>query len=77
MNSWLRSNSLSVVLSILFVAFMAAQAWAGWLQFNDERGEHEARELSLPEYLRSGHFWEATAENWESEFLQMAAYVLF
>lgn len=30
----------------------------------------------MPEYLRSGGFWEATAENWESEVLQMAAYVL-
>ena len=28
-------------------------------------------------YLGSGHFAEATSENWESEFLQMAAYVLF
>lgn len=24
----------------------------------------------------SGHFWQATGENWESEFLQMGAYVL-
>jgi hypothetical protein len=30
----------------------------------------------LSEYLSSGHFAEATAENWESEFLQMAFYVL-
>ena len=27
-------------------------------------------------YLTSGHFWQATAENWESEFLQMGVYVL-
>lgn len=27
-------------------------------------------------YLTSGHFGEAVFENWESEFLQMAAYVL-
>ena len=26
-------------------------------------------------YLSSGHFVEATAENWESEFLQMSGYV--
>ena len=32
--------------------------------------------MSLPEYLAGGHFAEATAENWESEFLQMAFYVL-
>jgi Domain of unknown function (DUF6766) len=27
-------------------------------------------------YLATGHFVEATFENWESEFLQMASYVL-
>lgn len=27
-------------------------------------------------YLVSGHFWQATGENWESEFLQMGAYVI-
>jgi hypothetical protein len=32
--------------------------------------------VALGEYLRSSHFWEATSENWESEFLQMGAYVL-
>ncbi len=28
------------------------------------------------QYLGSGHFWQATGENWESEFLQMGAYVV-
>ena len=27
-------------------------------------------------YLTTGHFYEATFENWESEFLQMAAFVV-
>ena len=27
-------------------------------------------------YLGEGHFWEALFENWESEFLQMAAYIV-
>ena len=31
---------------------------------------------SYPAYLTTGHFVEATFENWESEFLQMAAFVL-
>ena len=32
--------------------------------------------LNFGECLRSGHFLEATFENWESEFLQMGLYVL-
>jgi hypothetical protein len=73
---WLRQHGLSVVISAVFLAFMAAQIWTGRLQHNEELREHGERSLTLPEYLASGHFWEATAENWESEFLQMAAYVL-
>ena len=32
--------------------------------------------MSLGRYLTQGHFWEAIFENWESEFLQMAAYIV-
>jgi len=73
---WLREHGLSVVLSTVFVGCMAAQIWAGRLEYNEELRQHGEHSLSLPQYLGSGHFWEATAENWESEFLQMAAYVL-
>jgi membrane protein implicated in regulation of membrane protease activity len=73
---WLRDHGLSAVLSAVFVACMAAQVWAGRLEHNEELRQHGEPSLSLSDYLASGHFWEATAENWESEFLQMAAYVL-
>jgi hypothetical protein len=72
----LREHGLSAVILAVFIACMAAQVWAGLLHHNEERRQHGNPALALPEYLRSGHFWEATAENWESEFLQMAAYVL-
>jgi hypothetical protein len=32
--------------------------------------------VGILEYLTSGHFIQATFENWESEFLQMALYVI-
>ena len=73
---WLRHHGLSVVTLAAFLVFMVAQVWTGRLEHNEELREHGERSLTLPEYLASGHFWEATAENWESEFLQMAAYVL-
>ena len=73
----LRENGLSLTLVILFLALLAGQAVAGWHEFNGERREHGDASLSLGGYLRTGHFIESTAENWESEFLQMAAYVLF
>jgi Domain of unknown function (DUF6766) len=76
-NTFLRNNGLSIVLLAMFAAFWAAQSVVGRLEYNEERAERKLPPLSLTEYLRSSHFWEATGENWESEFLQMSAYVLF
>jgi hypothetical protein len=72
----MRNHGLSITLAVLFFVFMGAQTLTGWYAFNDEQREHEQTQVDLSDYLRSGHFMEATAENWESEFLQMAAYVL-
>ena len=55
--------------------FLAGQLLTGYRAFNDEEREHGRPAVSLGEYVRGSHFGEATAENWESEFLQMAAYV--
>ncbi len=71
-----RDHGLSIVLAGLFAVTMAGQTFSGWHVNNDDRRQHGEPELALTQYLRSGHFGEATFENWESEFLQMAFYVL-
>jgi hypothetical protein len=71
----MRNHGLSITLAALFLICMAAQTLTGWYAFNEEQREHDGVSLTLSDYLRTGHFLEATAENWESEFLQMAAYV--
>jgi hypothetical protein len=71
-----RNNGLSLVLAAVFLLTMTGQALTGWREHNNEQREHGAPPLGLGEYLKSGHFWEATAENWESEFLQMAMFVV-
>jgi hypothetical protein len=73
----LRDNGLSIVLLGLFALCLLGQALAGHRHYNDEQIEHGQPTVTMTEYLRSGEFMEATAENWESEFLQMGAYVLF
>jgi hypothetical protein len=72
----LRDNGLSLVLGALFLVFLVGQTWTGLLEHNDDLASHGQSTVTLRTYLASGHFIEATAENWESEFLQMAAYVL-
>ena len=71
-----RNNGLSIVLFAMFAFTMIGQALAGHRVHNEEQREHHQPEVGLGEYLRSGHFWEATGENWESEFLQMAMYIV-
>lgn len=59
----------------LFIIFLLAQSWVGLAHYNQEQTEHNSETVSYLEYVTSGEFIEATFENWESEFLQMAAYV--
>jgi hypothetical protein len=70
-----RRNSLSIVLLALFITFWAGQSVAGWRVEVQDLEEHGRAAIGYGAYLTSGGFLEATAENWESEFLQMAAYV--
>lgn len=56
--------------------FWAAQALTGWHDHNSDLQDHGQAALSFGSYLHSGHFISATFENWESEFLQMAIYVV-
>ncbi|MCD9615772.1 DUF6766 family protein [Chryseobacterium gleum] len=74
--SFLYRNSLSIVLIALMVIFLAGQFFMGWKTENKELIENGQHALKIGEYIHSGHFIQATFENWESEFLQMMLYVL-
>jgi hypothetical protein len=76
MSRVLRDNGLSLTLLALFLAFWVGQALVGHRHYNEEHRQHGQPEVSLSAYLKSAEFMEATTENWESEFLQMGAYVL-
>jgi hypothetical protein len=76
MHRFLRDNGLSLVIAGLFAFTLLGQVETGLHRYNEERAEHHQPALALTAYLTTGHFLEATAENWESEFLQMAAYVV-
>jgi hypothetical protein len=73
---WFKAHGLSLALTALFLVSMVGQTVTGFLVNNEELREHGSAEIGFAEYLTSGHFVEATAENWESEFLQMACYVI-
>lgn len=75
-HSFFYRNGLSITVLSLMIVFLCLQFYTGWLEHNEERKDDGRAILSAPEYLGSGHFYQATFENWESEFLQMGLYVL-
>jgi hypothetical protein len=76
MKKALKYNGLSIVMFGLFAVFMVCMSAAGVRQYNQEQADHGEETVSYVKYLQTGHFVEATFENWESEFLQMGGFVL-
>lgn len=74
--SFFYRNSLSIVLLSLMLLSLVGQFFMGWKTLNKDLAEEGSTMLSLGAYVRSGHFIQATFENWESEFLQMMLYVV-
>ena len=70
---FLYSNSLLIVMGLIWVGSWVAQAVSGWTEFTDERLEHQRDSLSFWEYLGSSDFWERTLQNWQSEFLAVGS----
>ncbi len=73
---WWFENSLSIAVIFIFMFSMAGQIITGHSVFNDMLNEYGKPAIGFKKYLCSGHFISATFENWESEFLQMALFVL-
>ena len=76
MKKFFKNNGLSIVFILLFFISLVGQVFTGWNEHNKQLIEDGISAVSLGTYLMSGHFLQATFENWESEFLQMALFVL-
>jgi hypothetical protein len=76
MGRFFRDNGLSVVMLTLFLFSLLGQSITGFHEYNEDQREHRQPTVSYAAYHTTGHFVEAVFENWESEFLQMAAYVI-
>ncbi|MBO9563871.1 MAG: hypothetical protein J7621_13905 [Niastella sp.] len=76
MRKFVHNNGLSLVFLLLFVLALVGQFFTGYAEHNKERVEEGQPAITMGSYIQSGHFIQATFENWESEFLQMALFVL-
>jgi hypothetical protein len=73
---FLHDNGLSLAAFSLFALCLVGQVLTGLVEHNDAQREHGQPTIGVAQYVRSGHFIEATFENWESEFIQLAAFVV-
>jgi membrane protein implicated in regulation of membrane protease activity len=71
-----RDNGLTLALLALFTFSIGGHALSGWGVNNQDRLEHGHAVIGLMAYLASGEFMSSVFENWESEFLQMAVFVV-
>ena len=76
MKKFLKNNSLSLVFFILFLLSLGGQIVTGFKEHNQEMKDEGGQQLMMSQYFSSGHFFQSTFENWESEFLQMALFVI-
>lgn len=73
---WVRDNGLTIVLLALFAASFLGQWIAGWHVANEDAARHGQPLMGLLTYALGPEFLSSVFENWESEFLQMSAYVV-
>ena len=76
MKRFATENGLSLFFGTIFLATLVAQSFAGQHSFNAERVLHDGQPVSWRDYVLSPNFGGAVLENWQSEFLQFALFIL-
>jgi hypothetical protein len=71
------SNSLVVVMTLIWLGSWFAQAVTGRIQYNADQLDHQEATLSLLGYMGSSDFWSRTLQNWQSEFLAVGSMAIF
>jgi membrane protein implicated in regulation of membrane protease activity len=69
------SNSLLLVMGIIFLFSWWAQSVAGTVAYNHEQLEHGESAVDWLGYVASADFWNRTLQNWQSEFLAVGSMV--
>jgi hypothetical protein len=76
MGKFLKNNGLTITLMLLFLFSIIGQ-WLAGVQFeNEELMRHGDEPIGAVQFLSDPQFLSTVFENWESEFLQMSAYVV-
>ena len=67
------SNSLGLVMGLIFVLSWLTQSIAGVAAYNEQQLADLQDPVSWSQYLRGPDFWNRTLQNWQSELLAVAS----
>ena len=73
----LYEHSLSLAFLLLFFCSVAVHALGGAGEYNQEQAVHGGEQVTVLGYLGTSRFWFESFQNWQSEFLALAAMVIF
>jgi hypothetical protein len=73
----LYEHSLAIAFFVLFFASVALHAIGGVKAFNEEQVQHGQAAISAWRYLTTSQFWFESMQNWQSEFIAVAALIGF
>jgi len=63
-------------MAVIFIGSWFAQSVTGWSEYNSERADHGEPRVSWLGFIGSSEFWEATLQNWQSEFLAIGSFAV-
>ena len=73
---YVRDNGLALAFLFLLLLALVGQAVSGVAEFNHQQTVDGAQQVSVWQYVTSSSFAVDVAENWQSEYLQFALYIL-
>jgi hypothetical protein len=71
------SNSLLFWMGLIWLGSWFAQSVTGWSTYNSDQIEHREAGTNWIGYVQTPDFWEATLQNWQSEFLAVGSMAIF
>ena len=72
---WIRDRSLGLFFLAVFLVSWIAQLIFEWQVYVNEQRDHDAEARFWSKDFWA-EFWQSTLENWQSEFLQVAAFTI-
>jgi hypothetical protein len=74
-SAWVRDRSLGIFFVSLFLLTWIGQLLFEWQVYVDEQRDHDSTAVFWSADFWE-EFWQSTLENWQSEFLQLAAFTI-